>query len=60
MFEVPKSRLIRVITGENRSGAGDLLVVLGAVGRESQEDSFKLAAPRIFKDLKDYKKPPHS
>src|SRR5713101_4742635 len=35
-FECPKSRLTRVITGEKRSGVGDLLAV---------KNSSKLAAP---------------
>ncbi len=66
-LERPKSRLTRVIIGENQSGVGDLLGVF--------KNSFKLQAPsskgqaahvfsalriysnRVFKDLKDYKTP---
>jgi len=49
-FLAPKSRLTRVITGENRSGVGDLLTSQFSILRSIQN----LESHQVFKELKGY------
>jgi len=43
-FDVPKPRLTRVIAGENRSGAGDLLKQFAVLGSQQKQPQRLFAA----------------